>query len=329
MSRRIARPDPRWTRGSVNACSLSILPIGWQSVPSRRPSGDTGTSEQVKSNRFLCRSYHDRPGLSTHHFCHQKKTRVAAFPLATAYRNGVGPRDAAGSAGAGCVVLLSSLSMDRYSGDIGRDLLIVSRNRTAERITGGLSNPGKMPERAWGIPAVRCKMGSLLSASPDSVCASCYAKKGRYSLRQVKTKLEERFAGLDHPLWVPAMVLLIRWYVGRYFRWFDAGDLQSLNHLANIAIVAEHTPEVLHWLPTQEHDIVRQFGEPLPKNLIVRLSSRTIDGEKANWPHTATVYTQTPPAGAHVCPALDQGNYCGACRACWDADVPHVAYQKH
>jgi hypothetical protein len=173
-------------------------------------------------------------------------------------------------------------------------------------------------------------LGNVLAETAGSVCSRCYARKGRYSLAQVKRKLDDRYSGLEHPLWVPAMVLLIRWYVGRYFRWFDSGDLQSADHLQNICEVARHTPEVLHWLPTQEHEIVTQFDGQIPDNLAVRLSSHMLDGEPpSTWPQTSTVYTEEPPENAHVCPALAQDNYCGACRACWDRGVSVVTYRRH
>ena len=42
-----------------------------------------------------------------------------------------------------------------------------------------------------------------------------------------------------------------------------------------------------------------------------------------------SVFTESPPAGAHVCPAPEQENYCGACRACWDRKVKVVSYRRH
>lgn len=220
--------------------------------------------------------------------------------------------------------------MERYHGDIGRDLLVVAKQRLAERITGGLSKPSKMPEMAWGIPATRCKLGNVLAETDGSVCSVCYARKGRYSLGQVKRKLDERYRGLEHALWVPAMVLLIRWYVGRYFRWFDSGDIQSIDHLQNICEVARHTPDVLHWLPTQEHDLVAAFDGDVPENLTIRLSSHMLDGDQpSSWTQTSIVHTGQPPPDAHDCPALDQENYCGACRACWHRDVKLISYRRH
>src|SRR5438128_369123 len=116
-----------------------------------------------------------------------------------------------------------------YTGNVEKDLRRVSRNRLAERITGGLSWPGKMPCPSWGISAMRCRIGAALARRPGTVCHECYALGGHYVFSSVQAKLEERYHGLFHPLWTPAMVFLIRWYASRYFRWFDSGDLQGNN----------------------------------------------------------------------------------------------------
>ncbi len=220
--------------------------------------------------------------------------------------------------------------IERYRGDLDRDLGAVARNRLAERITGGLSRPSKMPEAAWGLPASRCNVGSTLMQVKGSVCAACYATSGRYNFQRVQRKLEQRYEGLAHPLWVPAMVLLIRWHVGRYFRWFDSGDLAAGNHLFNICEVARHTPDIRHWLPTREYEIVKSLGVPRPENLTIRVSANMVDSPPPAWsPQTSMVITKEPPAGTHICPAPEQGNVCGSCRACWDRDVDNVAYYLH
>ena len=43
-----------------------------------------------------------------------------------------------------------------------------------------------------------------------------------------------------------------------------------------------------------------------------------------SWPHTSTVVTKD-----RTCPAPDQGNSCGDCRACWDHGTGNIAYGKH
>ena len=112
-----------------------------------------------------------------------------------------------------------------YMGDMAADLRIVSRHEMAREITGGLSRPSKMPCPAWGLPTSRCHAGSRLAAVDGSTCSECYAKGGTFRFPNVQDKLEERFEGIFHPLWVPAMVFLIRWHAGGYFRWFDSGDV--------------------------------------------------------------------------------------------------------
>lgn len=215
-----------------------------------------------------------------------------------------------------------------YEGNLDEDLLTVSRNREADRITGGLSITTKMPCPSWGIPASRCKIGSVLAQKEGTVCSECYALGGRYRFTNVQNKLEERYQGLFNPLWTPAMVFLIRYFADRYFRWFDSGDLQDANHLKNITTVAEATPDIRHWLPTREAEIVRSVGE-FPKNLTVRLSAHHLDGKPPNWRTTSTVVTGETPDGSFPCPSQDQGGECGNCRACWSKRIKNVAYQLH
>ena len=77
--------------------------------------------------------------------------------------------------------------------------------KEAKEITGGLSSPSKMPGYAYNLPAWRCITGVKLQAVPGSVCAGCYAMKGRYRFRNVKEALERRQQSLVHPQWVQAM----------------------------------------------------------------------------------------------------------------------------
>jgi hypothetical protein len=209
------------------------------------------------------------------------------------------------------------------------DLRLVGRNRLAEQITGGLSWPSKMPSPAWGIPATRCRVGSVLAQREGTVCHDCYALKGRYLFPTVQRKLEERYRGLFHPLWTPAMVFLVRYYADRYFRFFDSGDLQGENHLRNICTIAAHCPDIRFWLPTREAAAVRAVGS-WPPNLTVRVSAPLVDGPPPRgFANTSTVASRAPQGHSFVCPAPDQGGHCGTCRACWSKEVPTVAYRLH
>ena len=196
--------------------------------------------------------------------------------------------------------------------------------KQAKEITGGLSKPSKMPGPAFNLPASRCITGAKLVKIPGSVCHGCYALKGRYRFPNVQNALERRRQALTSPQWVEAMVVLVSG--NEFFRWHDSGDLQSLEHLKNIFEVCKRTPKTRHWLPTREAQILKQVQpEDVPKNLIIRFSSHMIDqGPVKAWPWTSTVVTKNK-----TCPAAEQGNACGSCRACWNKGVKNIAYGKH
>ena len=82
--------------------------------------------------------------------------------------------------------------------------------KEAERITVGLSAPGKMPEGSYNLPASACQTGAILREVPDTPCHKCYAFKGRYNFPNVKNALQRRLASLTHPQWVEAMTTLFK-----------------------------------------------------------------------------------------------------------------------
>ena len=196
--------------------------------------------------------------------------------------------------------------------------------KEARHITGGLSAPSKMPGPAFNLPAADCITGAKLVKVPGSVCAGCYALKGRYRFNNVQSALRRRAASLMHPDWIDAMVALISGH--EYFRWHDSGDIQSVEHLKRIFEVCKRTPDTKHWMPTREARFLRLMDpDIIPSNLIIRMSSHMIDQQPVKfWPWTSTVSTKSK-----TCPAMDQGNSCRDCRACWDRKVSNVTYPKH
>ena len=196
--------------------------------------------------------------------------------------------------------------------------------KEARKITGGLSAPNKMPGPSINLPAWNCITGLKLQAVKGSVCAGCYAMKGRYRFPNVRKAMDRRLTALQDPRWVDAMVTLITGE--KWFRWHDSGDIQSPEHLKNIFEVCNRTPETRHWMPTREVKFLTLMDpDVVPKNLIIRISSHMIDqGPVKHWPWTSTVVTS-----GKTCPAAEQGNECKECRACWDCSVKNVAYGKH
>ena len=196
--------------------------------------------------------------------------------------------------------------------------------KEARKITGGLSAPNKMPGPSINLPAWNCIPGLKLQAVKNSVCAGCYAMKGRYRFPNVREAMDRRLAALTDPRWVDAMVTLVKGQP--WCRWHDSGDIQSPDHLKNIFEVCNRTPETRHWMPTREVKFLKLMDpDVVPKNLIIRISSHMIDqGPVKHWPWTSTVVTS-----GKTCPAAEQGNKCKECRACWDRSVKNVAYGKH
>lgn len=209
--------------------------------------------------------------------------------------------------------------------------------KQAEAVVGSLSSPGKMPGHGYSIPAQKCLVGSQLRNVEGSTCSKCYAMKNRYSFKATKNALHKRYESLRNPLWIEAIVTLIRKQEkSGYFRWFDSGDLQGVWHLANICEVCNRLPDIQFWLPTREYAIVREYlvDHKLPKNLTVRLSTYMVD-DKTSERATAKVAKKLGVQMSSVrkteftCPAPKQNNQCGECRKCWGRRSFNVSYRLH
>jgi hypothetical protein len=154
-------------------------------------------------------------------------------------------------------------------------------NKTqAKQVAGSVTSTSKMPCNSYSLPTVACITGYKMSKIAGSICSTCYANKGNYVqyANNIEPAQHARLDSLVDPLWVSAMAA----HIGQdsYFRWHDSGDLQGLWHLEKIAQVAQLTPNCMHWLPTREYSMVKQYIEKhgqLPANLIVRLSAMYVD----------------------------------------------------
>ena len=210
--------------------------------------------------------------------------------------------------------------------------------KEAIQIAGSCTKTTKMPSDSYSLPARECITGSKLVKVKGSVCEGCYALKGNYHrfAKTIEPLQYKRLESITRPEWVEAMVALI----GNkpFFRWHDAGDLQSVDHLSKIATIARHLPKTLFWLPTREYDIVKGFlkTESVPVNLVIRLSTMMIDAP-AKLPLSLTGFANVLTSTVHKnkdltgfkCVAPRQQGKCGTCRSCWDNTVLNVSYHAH
>ena len=220
--------------------------------------------------------------------------------------------------------------------------------KEALKHVGSLSNTSKMPGKSIGIQAKYCKTGSKLAKVEGSVCALCYGKNGWYNMPNVKRAEDlRRELMLNDPKWEDSIVTLIINEKEPYFRWFDNGDLQSVENLEKIVRVCERTPGVKHWLPTKEYGMVNDFliskditWKELPSNMVIRPSDYMMGGKPPEFrgkfwrmngmpTSTATFMDKNgKPEVIHgdLCKAKWNDGECGSCRACWMSEVSNVSY---
>ena len=246
----------------------------------------------------------------------------------------------------------------------------------------------KMPGRHFSSSAFFCQTGSILMKKEGTPCSHCYATKGNYayttnisgnSRNSLAIEYYQNVVG-SFDLWTFALIKLIEYHAEKtevikddkgevigivdplYFRFHDAGDIQSLEHLEAINNVALALPHVNMWLPTRELAYVKQFFDKngsFAPNLVVRQSQHK-NGKKpfafSKYPQLLTS-TVSWNEGTHNCPALTQyiekwvknrktnqielkrqygvcegigqdGKH-NSCRNCWDSKIPNINYTLH
>ena len=194
----------------------------------------------------------------------------------------------------------------------------------------------KMPGTTFAMDSFACITGSKLRKIEGTPCHSCYAiklQKLRPSVDKGWKANSAKWSASEPDQWSQAMAFLIkRRNTDGYHRWFDGGDLASVAQLQAIVDVCLMTPEVKHWLPTQERGMVKQYlanGGTFPSNLVVRISAAKVDTALAGHANTSNVITKNADATGQECLAYTRKQNCGDCRACWDPKVSNVSYRKH
>lgn len=230
----------------------------------------------------------------------------------------------------------------------------------------------KMPSSTFAIDAFACKVGSKLAKVKGSTCEKCYARKLQklrpsvnqgWSNNQVKA---ESLIAQDSNRWSQMLAFQIKKACTKIgvnkHRWFDSGDLASVEMLKAICDTANMTPEIDHWLPTREAMIVKEYRKLYgkePKNLCIRISATMVgDSPIKNHENTSTVHTKDSAIHGKECLAyrtnidskvlskeafktfkaltpqakkesrIDLG-HCGDCRACWNKEVKNISYPLH
>jgi hypothetical protein len=177
-------------------------------------------------------------------------------------------------------------------------------------------------------PASKKKDGTLVDA-----CKGCYATTGFYQFAPAKNARAFNREDFKRDAWVSEMVISLD--SSRYFRWFDSGDLFSIDLANKILEVMIKTPWCKHWMPTRMYKF-KKFNSVIAKmqaldNVVVRFSSDSVEGAAIPGFTTSTIFSSEDqlPTNATICRAYEHDGKCNGCRACYSKDVPLIAYKSH
>ena len=196
-----------------------------------------------------------------------------------------------------------------------------------------LSKTSKLGTKSWSLQAIETCPGSKgADGNLVPACSGCYATTGMYHFGAVKAVRADNKEDAKRAGWVNDMVQALK--KDTHFRWFDSGDMYSLELAEKIYSVMKATPNTKHWLPTRMYkfpkfqDVLRRMAD-LP-NVMVRPSSDAVDGTYTKGVHGSTILPNgTSAEGVHTCPAYTQGGKCLECRACYDKSVEVIGYPAH
>lgn len=186
---------------------------------------------------------------------------------------------------------------------------------------------------SWSLQALETCPGSIgQDGALVPACSGCYATTGNYNYPNVKAPRLSNKEDWTRDSWVADMVQALD--SSRYFRWFDSGDMYAIGLADKMLEVMKATPWCKHWLPTRMAKFPK-FATVLAKmqalpNVMVRFSSDSVSGVFDS--RHGSVIIDNPealPYGATLCEAYANDGKCNGCRACYNKDVPVIAYPAH
>ena len=118
---------------------------------------------------------------------------------------------------------------------------------------------------SWGIPAYKSETGLITCPGAKTCITGCYARNGRYVMRNVKLAQETRLALSLTDSFVDVITEEIKRRRVSKLRVHDSGDFYSLEYLKKWIAIAEKNPQTFFYAYTKVHPILAMVGE-LPGN---------------------------------------------------------------
>lgn len=187
---------------------------------------------------------------------------------------------------------------------------------------------------SWSLQAIdTCPGSSDGNGGLVDACQGCYATTGNYRFANVKKPREFNREDWKRDSWVSDMLIALD--SSRYFRFFDSGDMYSLELAEKMLELCTKANWVKFWIPTRMYKF-KKFQSVIDKmqslpNVVVRLSSDSVQGQTIEGLTTSTIFSDESqlPDNATICKAYEHGGKCNGCRACYSKDVPLIAYKSH
>ena len=188
---------------------------------------------------------------------------------------------------------------------------------------------------SWSLNALDTCQGSINPVTKELVpaCQGCYATTGNYRFPNVKAPREFNKQDWKRDTWVSDMVIALD--SSRYFRFFDSGDMYSIDLAEKILELCSRATWCKFWIPTRMHKFAKFKAilsklEQLP-NVVIRYSSDEIDGTKVQGNTTSVIFSDELQlqGDEFICRAYENDGKCNGCRACYNKDVSVIAYKAH
>ena len=185
---------------------------------------------------------------------------------------------------------------------------------------------------SWSLQAIdTCPGSSNGKGGLVDACKGCYATTGNYNFPNVKAPRAYNREDWQRDSWVNDMLIALD--SSRYFRFFDSGDMYSIDLANKILELCTKANWVKFWIPTRMHKF-KKFNSVLNKlnrlpNVVVRFSSDSVDGSIIPGAYTSTIFSGELPPGVTECQAYKHDGKCNGCRACYSKDTQVIGYKAH
>jgi hypothetical protein len=187
---------------------------------------------------------------------------------------------------------------------------------------------------SWSLQAIEtCPASKGSDGELVPACRGCYATTGNYNYPNVKKPRLENREDWKRIDWVEDMLISLD--SSRYFRFFDSGDMYSIDLAEKILELCSRATWCKFWIPTRMHKF-KKFQAVISKlqalpNVVVRFSSDEIDGTKVKGSTTSVIFSSENQldGSEFICKAYENAGKCNGCRACYNKDVSVIAYKAH